>query len=145
MENFLDRFLAAQAEMYDVALDEIRSGQKQSHWMWFIFPQLQELGFSDTSRYYGIPGIQEACRYLRHPVLGERLREISRQLLQLNENNITKIMGTPDDIKLNSSMTLFACIDESDDTVFKMVIDKFYQGQIDEGTARILSEQKRFS
>ena len=111
MPHDLTRFKKAQEHDYETALAEIRSGQKQSHWMWYIFPQLDGLGFSEISQYYGIKGIEEARAYLADDFLRSHLVEISERLLALESNNATQVMGYPDDLKLKSSMTLFfACI-----------------------------------
>ncbi len=103
----LERFIKAQEEMYPVALREIRSGMKASHWMWFIFPQLKALGFSSTAQYYGIADLAGANVYLEHPLLQTRLIEISKALLALEDSNPTRVMGYPDDLKHCSSITLF--------------------------------------
>lgn len=136
MENRLDRFLSAQERSYDAALSEIRSGRKRSHWMWYVFPQIAGLGFSSTAQYYAISDIQEAKDYISHPVLGTRLIEISNALLKLESSDATAVMGYPDDLKLRSSMTLFAQV--SGDPVFRAVLDKFYGGSTDSRTLRIL-------
>lgn len=129
----LQRFLDAQARDYAIALAEIRNGKKQSHWMWYIFPQIAGLGYSETSRYYAIKNIKEASDYLKHEVLGPRLVEISKELLLLPGNDARKIFGSPDDMKLRSSMTLFASLPHTD-AVFQAVLDKFFGGAKDERT-----------
>lgn len=136
MENRLDRFLTAQERSYDAALSEIKNGRKRSHWMWYIFPQIAGLGMSSTAQYYSIADIDEAREYITHPVLGARLLEISRALLTLDSSDATAVMGYPDDLKLRSSMTLFAQV--SEDPVFNAVIDKFYGGRPDTRTLHIL-------
>lgn len=136
MENRLDRFLTAQERSYDAALSEIKNGRKRSHWMWYIFPQIAGLGMSSTAQYYSIADIEEAREYITHPVLGARLLEISRALLTLDSSDATAVMGYPDDLKLRSSMTLFAQV--SEDPVFNAVIDKFYGGRPDTRTLHIL-------
>src|ERR1700733_8570702 len=100
----LERFVKAQERDYAVALSEIKSGRKCSHWMWYIFPQVAGLGFSEMSRYYGIKDLHEAAEYLAHPLLGKRLMEIASALLELPGNDATAIFGSPDDLKLHSSM-----------------------------------------
>ena len=137
MENDLTRFVTAQAADYLIALAEIRAGRKGSHWIWYIFPQLRGLGFSHNATYYGIIDLQEASAYLRHPQLGPRLIEISEALLQLPTNNPTLVMGSPDDLKLRSSMTLFAQVPDAD-PVFSEVLDKFFKGQPDQSTLSLL-------
>ena len=133
----LTRFLTAQESAYPTALAEIKSGRKRSHWMWYIFPQIQGLGFSETSRYYAIRDEAEAQAYLRHPVLGGRLVEISNALLALPSNNATTVFGSPDDLKLKSSMTLFAALPATN-PVFEAVLAKFFNGTADEKTRRLL-------
>ena len=128
----LDRFIKAQENTYLVALNEIKNGRKQSHWMWYIFPQIKGLGMSETSRYYGIDDEEEAKAYLDNEILGFRLREITSELLKLNIDNPVDIFGTIDTMKLKSSMTLFDYV--SDDKIFSQVLNKYYNGEIDEKT-----------
>jgi uncharacterized protein (DUF1810 family) len=129
----LQRFLDAQHNVYAIALSEIKNGRKHSHWMWFIFPQIAGLGFSATSNLYAIKNIDEAAAYLLHPVLGSRLVTISQQLLILENNDAHSIFGSLDDIKLQSSMTLFSSVPYSD-TVFSFVLEKFFKGAKDPNT-----------
>ena len=136
-EKELDKFVSAQARDYDTALAEIRSGYKRSHWMWYIFPQLQGLGFSSTAQYYGIRDLEQAKDYMAHPVLGPRLVEISGALLSLPGSNPSAVMGYPDDLKLCSCMTLFEVAVPAE-KVFGRVIDKFYAGHRDRLTLEIL-------
>lgn len=136
MNSSLDRFLVAQEHSYDTALREIRAGRKRSHWMWYIFPQIAGLGMSYTAQLYSIQDISEARDYIAHPVLGARLIEISRALLNLDSSDATAVMGYPDDLKLCSCMTLFKQV--SDDPVFGAVLDKFYGGRADTRTLAIL-------
>lgn len=133
----LDRFIKAQERDYETALAEIRGGRKRSHWMWYIFPQVKGLGYSEMAQHYGIAGLEEAEAYLQHPVLGKRLLEISHALLALPGNNATQIFGSPDDLKLRSSMTLFALVPEAD-SVFGAVLDKFYAGKKDQATVDLI-------
>jgi uncharacterized protein (DUF1810 family) len=135
--NNLERFIAAQSKDYEVALSEIKNGRKQSHWMWYIFPQIQGLGLTETSRFYAIKDIGEAEEFLEHPVLGSRLISISRELLKLNSNDAHEIFGSPDDLKLKSSMTLFSSVNNAD-PVFKLVINKFFNGSMDGKTLEII-------
>ena len=121
----LQRFIKAQANIYETALKEIQSGHKRTHWMWFIFPQLKGLGRSSTSMYYGLDGVEEASEYLNNPILGARLREITKALLMLPDTNPHSIFGSPDDMKLRSCMTLFDTIEPN--SIFRQVIDKFFQ------------------
>ena len=137
MQN-LDRFLKAQASSYDAALHEICAGQKRSHWIWYIFPQIQGLGFSSTAQYYAISDIEEAKAYLEEPTLRARLLEISEALLTLESSDPTRVMGYPDDLKLRSSMTLFAEA-EPECEVFQKVLDKYYGGRKDPRTLEILN------
>lgn len=133
----LERFVDAQAGTYDQALAELRAGRKTSHWMWWVFPQVAGLGMSDTSRTYAVAGLAEARAYLRHDVLGPRLRECCRTLLALQDVSATRVLGEIDAIKLRSSMTLFAVADPAE-PVFAEVLDRFYDGERDERTVRLL-------
>lgn len=132
----LERFLKAQKGIYETALNEIKNGRKRSHWMWYVFPQIKGLGSSSTANYYAIQDKQEAEDYLKHPVLFKRLMEISEELLKLDSNDAGEVFGYPDDMKLKSSMTLFLLIDGQE--VFEKVLDKFFDGEIDERTVEIL-------
>ena len=133
----LTRFVIAQKADYEAALAEIKKGRKTGHWMWYIFPQIEGLGLSDTSRFYSIKDSEEANEYLKHPVLGSRLVAISRELLKLKSNNARMIFGVPDDMKLRSSMTLFASVPDTN-PVFQLVLEKFFDGQTDPETMRII-------
>lgn len=133
----LERFVNAQETDYNTALREIKNGRKRSHWMWYIFPQIAGLGFSQTSRFYAIKNIREAAEYLSHPILGKRLIEICTALLQLESDNANDIFGSPDDLKLRSSMTLFSTIPGAD-PVFQEILNKFFSGEKDVKTVQIL-------
>lgn len=133
----LDRFLDAQRGDYAAALAEVRRGRKTSHWMWYIFPQIAGLGQSSTARYYSIRDLEEAREYYAHPVLGQRLREISGVLLELRGSDPVAVFGGIDSMKLKSSMTLFA-VAAPDDPLFQQVLDKYYGGEQDALTLRIL-------
>jgi len=133
----LQRFVDAQARDYQTALGEITAGRKRSHWMWYIFPQIQGLGYSSMAQHYAIADGGEAAAYLAHPTLGPRLIEISRALLTLPGSNATAVMGTPDDLKLRSSMTLFAQVPGAD-MVFQQVLDKYFGGRPDAKTLSLL-------
>ena len=133
----LDRFLDAQRGDYAVALAEVRRGRKTSHWMWYIFPQIAGLGQSSTARYYSIRDLEEAREYYAHPVLGQRLREISGALLDLRGSDPVAVFGGIDSMKLKSSMTLLA-VAAPDDPLFQQVLDKYYGGEQDALTLRIL-------
>lgn len=137
--NSLDRFLEAQERMYSVALKEIQNGEKESHWMWYIFPQLRGLGRSQMAYVYGINGIEEAKAYLEHPILSNRLIEITEALLTHKGKDIYDIMGDIDDMKLQSSMTLFALVSE-EHSLFSQVLDSFYDGKKDEYTLKKLNK-----
>lgn len=133
----LRRFISAQKQDYLTALEEIRRGRKRSHWMWYIFPQLRGLGMSSTSYFYGIESLEEARAFLDDPYLGRNLREISQALLSLDTGDARSVMGSPDDLKLRSSMTLFS-LAAPEEPVFKKVLEKFYRGVQDPATLRIL-------
>ena len=136
MSYDLNRFITAQERSYDAALSEIKSGRKRTHWMWYIFPQIDGLGRSSTAQFYAISDLQEAKEYYAHPILGPRLVEISEALLKLDGDNATAVMGYPDDLKLKSSMTLFAIA--SGNPVFSKVLDKYFDGRQDRQTVKIL-------
>lgn len=137
----LNRFIAAQERDYSLALSEIRAGRKESHWIWYIFPQLKELGYSFNAQKYGIADIGEAREYLAHPVLGSRLTEISEALLELDESDPVKVMHWEvDAMKLRSSMTLFACA-AGEDSVFQRVLDRYFGGKPDIQTLKLLSRE----
>lgn len=132
----LERFITAQERDYDIALKEIQNGYKRSHWMWYIFPQLADLGYSATAKFYGIKNIEEADAYLKNEYLKTNLIEISNALYQINDN-ISNILGYPDDLKLKSCMTLFNYVDPTIE-IFSKIIDKFYNGEKDLNTIKIL-------
>ena len=134
----LARFVEAQEDSYKQALSEIRGGRKQSHWMWFIFPQFAGLGVSSMSERYAVKSVAEAEAYLAHPVLGPRLLECSEAVLRLEGLAAVKIFGSPDDMKLRSCATLFACV-SPDGSVFHRIIDKYFDGKRDEATLRLVS------
>ena len=133
----LDRFVAAQRETYDVALNEIRSGRKQSHWMWFIFPQIDGLGSSPMARQYAIKSADEAKAYLAHPLLGVRLLECAEAVLGISGRSVREIFGSPDDLKLRSSATLFAAVAPKR-SVFERVIERYFNCQPDQRTLDLL-------
>jgi uncharacterized protein (DUF1810 family) len=136
----LQRFLDAQEKSFGLALSEIQSGKKRTHWMWYIFPQIRGLGNSETSKYYAIKDMKEADAFLSHPILGSRLITICRSLLDQPVNNANKIFGSPDDLKLKSSMTLFSSLPNTR-PVFQSVLDKFFNGMVDSRTLEILSNE----
>ncbi|RCH53961.1 DUF1810 domain-containing protein [Mucilaginibacter hurinus] len=142
MNNYnstLQRFIDAQQHDYETALAEIKAGRKRSHWMWYIFPQMAGLGMSDTSRFYAIENIDEAGAYLAHETLGPRLIELCRALLQLQTDNPHHVFGSPDDQKLQSSMTLFEAVPASS-PVFGQVLAKFYGGLRDQRTLSLIRQ-----
>ena len=133
----LSRFVEAQQGSYQTALSEIRQGQKRSHWMWFVFPQYVGLGISPTSLRYAIKSVAEAEAYLKEPVLGPRLVECTQALLEVEGRSAHEIFGSPDDSKLKSSVTLFAHVSPPD-SVFERVLDKYFRGERDGKTLRLL-------
>lgn len=136
----LTRYIEAQEKQYAIALAEMKAGHKTSHWMWFIFPQIAGLGFSDVSKFYAIKNLEEAKAYLQHEVLGKRLKEISNVVLLQDTDNATLIFGSPDDMKLHSCMTLFAIADEDNpDNVFENLLAKYFKGMYDRRTVEILN------
>lgn len=133
----LQRFVDAQEAVYPQALSELRAGAKRSHWMWFIFPQIDGLGSSPAARYYAIRSRDEARAYLDHPRLGARLRECCEALLELEDSDPTRVLGYPDDLKLRSAMTLFAAV-PGEDPRFDQVLAKFHDGQADPRTMELI-------
>ena len=137
----LERFAEAQSGVYEHALGELRGGRKRTHWMWFVFPQLKGLGRSATAFRYGITGIDEARAYLAHPVLGPRLLECAAVLEQLDAGlTASDIFGSPDDVKLRSSLTLFAHVSEPG-SVFERLLGRYFQGEADDRTVAMLGLQ----
>jgi uncharacterized protein (DUF1810 family) len=134
----LNRFVRAQEASYHQALSELEHGRKQSHWMWFVFPQFDGLGWSPTSRFYSIKSEAEARAYLEHPVLGPRLAQCAEAFLAIEGKSATAILGTPDDLKLKSCATLFAHVSPPG-SVFERILDKFYAGERDTATLRLLA------
>jgi uncharacterized protein (DUF1810 family) len=137
------RFVEAQAQRYTQVLAELASGEKTSHWMWFIFPQLRGLGVSATARRFGLAGLEEARGYLAHPLLGARLRECTRTVLALEGRTAHEIFGSPDDLKLRSCLTLFVeaagPAPAPEDRVFGEALAKYYRGEPDPLTLRLLT------
>lgn len=134
---YLDRFLSAQEPVYDCVLKELQNGRKDTHWMWYVFPQLKQLGVSSTSQFYGLADINEARAYLQHPILKQRLEECFEVLLAGKISNPTRIFGHPDDLKFHSCITIFLTADP-ENVVFKKALDKFYEGIGDFETERII-------
>lgn len=138
----LNRFLQAQSYQYETALKEIQNGRKQSHWMWYIFPQLRGLGQSSMAWEYGITDLEEAKEYLAHPILGVRLLEICNAAFNTSSNNAVEVFGFPDNLKLKSSMTLFEAA-APQQAIFGQILMKFFNGERDSATLGILHESKR--
>lgn len=134
----LQRFIAAQEPVFETVLEELETGRKRSHWMWFIFPQLRGLGRSSMAEFYGISSLDEAKAYLNHPVLGLRLRQTSRIVLQHNDRSLRAIFGSPDDMKFRTSMTLFAQATEAEDDPFREALDRLCSGELDPTTLSLL-------
>ena len=133
----LNRFVEAQEPIYNQALAELKSGRKRSHWMWFIFPQIDGLGLSTTAKQYSIKNLREAEAYLKHPVLGKRLLECCEAILSVQKKSAFEILGSPDDLKLCSCVTLFGCVSEAG-SLFERVLEKYYLGKQDENTLRLI-------
>jgi uncharacterized protein (DUF1810 family) len=133
----LGRFVRAQEGDCERALAEIRAGRKQSHWMWYIFPQFDGLGFSPTSRHYAIKSLAEARAYLAHPVLGPRLAECAEAALGVEGRSALEVFGSPDDLKLRSCATLFAHVSPAG-SVFERLLDRYFNGERDDRTLRLI-------
>lgn len=131
--HHLDRFVEAQKKHYEQALSEVKRGRKCSHWMWYVFPQFDGLGFSPTSQKYSIKSVAEAKAYLSHPVLAPRLTEIAIAALSVEGRSAYEIFGSPDDMKLQSCATLFAHVSPAG-SVFEQILNKFFQGERDPKT-----------
>ncbi len=140
MDKFdLERFVKAQDKgMYQFVLDELRGGRKRTHWMWFMFPQLKQLGFSPKAKFFGISGREEAETYMRHPLLASHLRELTQTVAGLPTDNPEEIFGALDSMKFRSCMTLFDAVSPVD--IFRLTLDKFYGAKGDERTLELLSE-----
>ena len=135
----LQRFIDAQEHKFSIALNEIKSEKKLSHWMWFVFPQIAGLGFSDMSKLYAIKDVEEANLYITDPVLGKRLIDISNAVLAIEGKTAYEIFGSPDDMKLQSCMTLFSEL-ENADPVFEAVLKKYYNGKKDAKTLGLMQK-----
>lgn len=133
----LQRFVQAQEPVYADVLTELRNGQKRTHWMWFIFPQIDGLGYSATAKHYAIKSLAEAQAYLQHSILGPRLIECAETVLSIQGRSVAAIFGSPDNLKLHSSMTLFAAISDAD-SAFAQVLDKYFAGKRDDKTLSLL-------
>ena len=137
----LRRFVDTQEPVYDEVLGELRSGRKRSHWIWFVFPQLRGLGRSPTAERFGISSLEEARAYLEHDVLGPRLRECARLVAQIEGRSADDIFGWPDNLKVRSSMTLFAHATD-DNADFRAVLDEFYDGEDDPATVELFNTER---
>jgi uncharacterized protein (DUF1810 family) len=133
----LNRFVQAQQANYEQALSEIKSGRKRSHWMWYVFPQLDGLAFSSTSKHYAIKSLDEARAYLEHPVLGPRLLACAHAAVGIEGRSATEVFGSPDDLKLKSCATLFACV-SPDESVFHKLLTRYFRGSTDARTLGLL-------
>ncbi|BBM85620.1 hypothetical protein UABAM_03994 [Candidatus Uabimicrobium amorphum] len=136
----LQRFITAQESVYTRVVKELKNGRKDSHWMWYIFPQIDGLGFSATTKRYSIKSVAEAKAYLAHPILGQRLCECVELILAVEGKSVLQIMGAPDDLKLCSSMTLFSQM--SDNPIFSQILEKYFAGKLDTRTLEILQNLK---
>jgi uncharacterized protein (DUF1810 family) len=134
----LERFVTAQAPVFSAVLDELRAGRKRTHWMWFVFPQLRDLGRSSMATFFGIGSLQESRAYLAHPVLGPRLDLCTRTVLELEDGSLLQIFGSPDDMKFQSSMTLFALAAAAPASVFYQALDRWCDGELDAQTLTLL-------
>jgi len=137
----LSRFTNAQENIYDSVLAELRNGRKRTHWMWYIFPQVDGLGHSATAKHYAIKSPEEARQYMNHPVLGQRLMECAEAVCAVEGRSASEIFGYPDHLKLKSSMTLFAYV-AVPGSVFSRVLDKYFNGEQDALTLQILDKLK---
>ncbi|MEP7270858.1 MAG: DUF1810 domain-containing protein [Acidobacteriota bacterium] len=133
----LNRFVRAQEDDYERALSELKGGQKRSHWMWYIFPQIDGLAFSPTSKHFSIKSVDEVKSYIDHPVLGPRLLECAEAVVSVEGRSAAQIFGSPDDLKLMSCATLFACVSEPG-SVFDRILEKYYHGRRDARTLKLI-------
>jgi uncharacterized protein (DUF1810 family) len=138
----LERFVAAQEPLFDTALAELQAGQKRSHWMWFIFPQMRGLGSSPMAEHYGIGSLAEAKAYLAHPLLGPRLELCTSAVLPLDRRSLNAIFGSPDDKKFCSSMTLFALAQDDGKSLFHQALARYCDGQMDRRTVALLEQSR---
>jgi uncharacterized protein (DUF1810 family) len=140
----LIRFLDAQNEIYAQVIKELTVGRKRTHWMWFIFPQLAGLGRSATAQHYAIRDLDQARRYLADPILGDRLRQVVKLMIDQKRKSAFEILGSPDDRKFRSCLTLFReAASEDSDTLFSIALDQFYNGQPDDRTLKLLAGRAR--
>lgn len=139
----LSRFIAAQDRIFDDALAELRAGRKQTHWMWFVFPQLRALGRSSTAKFYGLASLEEACAYLQHPVLADRLARAVDAVLGVPDRSVHEIFGSPDDLKFRSSMTLFGEAAGNEGERFRLALQRFFAGERDRHTLELIQVASR--
>ncbi|GAU82360.1 DUF1810 domain-containing protein [Bosea sp. BIWAKO-01] len=137
----LQRFVTAQEPIFETALAELRAGRKRTHWMWFVFPQLRGLGLSPTAERYGLASLAEARAYLAHPVLGPRLVACTAAILEIEGQSAHAIFGSPDDMKLRSSLTLFALASCSGDTLFQQGLQRYFDGKPDQRTLDLIGSR----
>lgn len=133
----LERFVEAQDRVYVSVCEELAAGEKASHWMWFVFPQLKALGRSPIAKHFGIESRDEALAYWKHPVLGKRLKECTKLVLAVGDKTAHDVFGSPDDLKFRSCMTLFSQV-APDEPVFSQALERFFGGQPDESTLKLL-------
>jgi uncharacterized protein (DUF1810 family) len=138
----LDRFVVAQAPVFETAVAELKASRKRTHWMWFVFPQLRGLGHSSTAQFYGIGSLAEASAYLAHPLLGARLTLCTQTVLESPGRSLHDIFGSPDDLKFRSSMTLFEAAALGGEEVFALALDRWCAGERDQRTLRLISPSK---
>ena len=134
----LTRFVSAQNAVYQTVIDELKAGRKRTHWMWYIFPQLKHLGRSTNAKFYGLSDADEVKAYLNHPILGQRLREVSETILSLPTDNAVEVFGGIDSRKLKSSMTLFDSVSPND--IFSKILEKYFQSRLDPLTQKLLAQ-----
>jgi uncharacterized protein (DUF1810 family) len=139
----LERFVTAQAPVFPTVLSELKAGRKRTHWMWFVFPQLRGLGHSSMATFYGLPSLAEARAYLAHPVLGSRLELCTRTILEIPNGSLHQIFGSPDDMKFQSSMTLFALAAADPASLFYKALDRWCSGTLDPQTLKLLDADGR--
>jgi len=138
MSDDLERFVTAQAPVYERVVAELRAGHKRTHWMWFVFPQVRGLGSSPMAQTFGIASLDEARAYLAHPVLGSRLIACTELVLAVTDRSAHEIFGSPDDVKFRSSMSLFALAAADGERVFTRALDRYFGGVADERTGALL-------
>jgi uncharacterized protein (DUF1810 family) len=135
----LERFVLAQASVFETVIQELKAGRKRTHWMWFVFPQLRGLGHSATAQFYGIESLDEARAFLAHPMLGPRLVACTRHVLAVNGRSLHNIFGSPDDVKFRSSMTLFALAAMKGVDVFQVALARYCDNRMDDATLALLT------